>query len=135
MGVSVDDESKNGTFAKECGFSYPLLCDTSLAIATAFGAANGAKASRMAVLIDRDGNVAQLWPNVDARAFPQECLSGLPEAPPPPEPYCKPTGGINLDKIKPPVAMQCASCGFKWSTEAYDKPKCPKCLAPIGSLD
>lgn len=57
-GVSNDPEDANGKFAGECGFSYPLICDTSLAVSVAYGAAADASAkssSRIAVLVAKDG--------------------------------------------------------------------------------
>ena len=71
---------KNADFASGCGFSYPLVCDTDLAVSVAYGAAADASAGsakRIAVLVGLDGNVAQVWPSVDARGFPAECLAGL----------------------------------------------------------
>ena len=58
----------------------PLLCDTSLAISLAYGAAASAgdgKASRIACLVDEAGKVKGYWPKVDARTFPAECLKSL----------------------------------------------------------
>jgi peroxiredoxin Q/BCP len=134
VGVSNDDADANGAFATSCGFEFPLLCDTKNLVSVAYGAAASAgaeKATRCAVLIDRDGVVKQVWPSVDARTFPDECLAGLPEPPPPPEPYQKPTLQLNMDKLPPAKKMVCAGCGFKWNSGAYTKPECPKCLLKI----
>ena len=92
VGVSNDDVAKNAEFAATCGLSFPLICDTSLAVSVAYGAAESTSdksAKRMAVLIDYYGNVEQVWPSVDARAFPQDCLKTLRNAPPLPEPCMK----------------------------------------------
>ena len=89
-GVSNDAEPANSEFANECGLRFPLICDTSLAISVAYGAAPDDKAAscnRMAVLVDRAGNVAKVWENVDAKTFAATALKELPEALPPPEPY------------------------------------------------
>jgi len=85
LGASADDKAANAKFAKEEGFKFPLICDTTLAVSVAYGAAKDAAAgvsSRMAVLIDRDGKVAKVWPKVDARTFPETALKELPEPPP-----------------------------------------------------
>ena len=39
VGCSNDDVTLNKKFAEEQGFMYPLLCDTTLAVAIAYGAA------------------------------------------------------------------------------------------------
>jgi len=131
VGVSTDDQAANAEFAKQQGFEFPLLCDDLRAVSMAYGAAANAQAtaSRMAVLIDRDGKVEKVWPSVDARKFPEEALASLKEPLPPPPPYVKPGLTANMDKLKPEQRLKCSVCSFKWSTLAYDKPACPKCLA------
>ena len=87
--MSNDDAATNAQFAAECGLTFPLICDTSLAVSVAYGAAastSDKSAKRMAVLIDYYGKVEQVWPTVDARKFPEECLKGLRDAPPLPPP-------------------------------------------------
>lgn len=84
LGCSNDEQDKNAFFAEELGFEYPLLCDTDLSIAIAYGAAADAsagKAARIAALIDEDGKVAQYWNPVcepgKAGEFPAEALKAL----------------------------------------------------------
>jgi len=82
VGVSNDGVAENCAFASSCSFRYPLICDESLAISIAYGAAkdaSAASASRMAVLIDREGNVAKVWASVDPKTFPETALKELPE--------------------------------------------------------
>jgi len=101
VGVSNDGVEKNSEFARECGFSYPLICDTGLAISVAYGAAADSSASsakRMAVLIDWEGKVEQVWPSVDARSFPTECLQSLREPPPTPLPTLGISTWLNAPK-------------------------------------
>ena len=91
-GVSNDEPPANSKFAAECGLRFPLICDTNLAISVAYGAAANdaaASASRIAVLVDRAGNVAKVWTDVDAKTFAASALKELPEALPPPAPYVK----------------------------------------------
>jgi hypothetical protein len=134
IGVSNDDQSKNTAFARECGFSFPLICDVDLSVSVAYGAAkdkSAGKADRIAVLVNRDGVVEQIWQTVDAKTFPQTCLDGLKEPPPPPEPYVKPGLSCNMDKMPPELKLTCEFCGFKWNTRAVphtNKGECPKCL-------
>jgi len=116
------------------GFTFPLISDVGLAISVEYGAAkdtNAATASRAAVLVDRDGAVEKIWPAVNANTFPDECLAGLKDPLPDPGPYQKSMGGCNLDKIKPSQTIVCKNCNRTWSTEGYDKNKCPFCLTLI----
>lgn len=135
MGVSNDDPKLNGSFARECGFSYPLICDIDLTVSVAYGAApdkNAGKANRIAVLVDREGIVQKIWNNVDARTFPQECFDSLPPAPPPKPPYVKPGLQVNMEKLPPERKLKCEFCGFKYNTAALpvsNRGECPKCLA------
>ncbi len=81
VGVSVDDQSANAAFAKANALPFPLLCDTDRAMAIAYGAADDAKAPvarRIAVLVDGDGKVVQVWPRVDPRTFATAALAALP---------------------------------------------------------
>ena len=48
VGVSNDSKSKNAKFARECRFTYPLICDESLSISLAYGAATDAIKKRRA---------------------------------------------------------------------------------------
>lgn len=80
VGVSNDPVEKNAAFASAMGFTFPLLCDTSLAVSVAYGAAastEASMASRVACVVDEAGKVKGYWPKVDARTFPAECLASL----------------------------------------------------------
>ena len=80
VGVSNDAADANGKFASECGFTYPLLCDTDLKVSMAYGAASSptaGMASRIAVLIDAAGKIEQYHAKVDARAFPTTLLESI----------------------------------------------------------
>ena len=84
VGVSNDPVAANDKFACEYGFSYPLICDESLTVSVAYGAAADTQASaskRIAVLVGKEGAgfvVKDVWMKVDARAFPKELLANLP---------------------------------------------------------
>ena len=73
FGISNDDAEANGRFAKDNGFSFPLLCDTSLEVAIAYGAARAgdAAAQRVAVLIDGEGRIEKYFATVDPSSFPR----------------------------------------------------------------
>ena len=79
IGCSNDDAAKNADFAKCNGFEYPLLCDTALEVATAYGAkhATDAKARRVAFLIDEAGAIAAIWDPAGTADFPAQVLATL----------------------------------------------------------
>ena len=80
VGCSNDDVDKNKAFAAAQGFTFPLLCDTSLSIAVSYGAAadaNAGKASRIAALISEDGTIEQIWDPAGKGEFPAQALATL----------------------------------------------------------
>ena len=80
VGCSNDDVTLNKKFAEEQGFMYPLLCDTTLAVAIAFGAAadsSAGKAARIAALIDETGMLIKYWNPAGKGEFPGQVLSEL----------------------------------------------------------
>lgn len=81
LGVSVDDATANGAFREKHGLPFPLLCDTERTLGLAYGACEAADARahrRIAVLIDGDGKVVQLWSKVDPKTFAATALAALP---------------------------------------------------------
>ena len=79
LGASFDSESDNKKFAEKFQFNFPLICDTTRTIGTAYGAnvdpAKGAQ--RVGVVIGPDGKVKAYHARVDARAWPAEVLQTL----------------------------------------------------------
>ena len=77
--MSFDSESDNKKFAEKFTFNFPLLCDTSRAMGTAYGAnADPAKgAQRVGVVIDPQGKIKEYHARVDARAWPAELIKTL----------------------------------------------------------
>ena len=76
----ADDVAKNRAFAEAEGFTFPLLCDTDLSVAVAYGAAADAsapKAARIAALIDSDGNIAKYYDPAGKAEFPPLVLGDL----------------------------------------------------------
>ena len=66
--------------AQEHGFGFPLLCDTDLAVAIAYGAAADASAkaaSRIAALLAEDGTVIKVWDPAGTGPFPAEVMASL----------------------------------------------------------
>ena len=80
MGCSNDAAEANATFATEQGFDFPLLCDTSLEVAVAYGAAADASAKsarRVATLIDEKGEVAKYYDPAGKGEFPAQVLADV----------------------------------------------------------
>lgn len=80
LGASFDTVEDNAAFASKFSFPYPLLSDSSRALAMAYGAADDAKAGyprRVSVLIGPDGRIRHVWPKVDPRSHPTEVLGQL----------------------------------------------------------
>jgi peroxiredoxin Q/BCP len=82
LGVSIDPVAANAAFRHKLGLPFPLLCDTDRAMAVAYGAADDANAKfarRIAVLVDADGKVEQVWTKIDPATFAATALAALPE--------------------------------------------------------
>lgn len=81
LGVSFDTAGDNAAWKQKHGFPFPLLCDTARSVAVAYGAADDASAKmarRIAVLIDPQGKVSQVWTKVDPATFAATALAALP---------------------------------------------------------
>jgi len=61
VGVSVDDCPKQKAFAQKYGLPFPLIADSSKAVATAYGVLNPrGRARRVSFLIDANGKVVEV---------------------------------------------------------------------------
>lgn len=77
IGCSNDPVEKNAEFANNEGFTFPLICDTDLAVSIAYHAApdsSAGKANRVAALIGPDGHIEEYFGQVDAKEFPAQLL-------------------------------------------------------------
>ena len=80
LGVSFDTVEANAAFAAKFNFPYRLLCDTTRAIGTAYGACSypeDACAKRISYIIGADGRVEHAFPKVDPKTHPAEVLKLL----------------------------------------------------------
>ncbi|NBV51521.1 peroxiredoxin [bacterium] len=80
LGVSFDTVEENASFARKFAVDYPLLCDTQRELGIKYGACASeqeAYAQRIAYLIDEAGMIEEVFPKVDARAFPEQLLKQL----------------------------------------------------------
>jgi thioredoxin-dependent peroxiredoxin len=82
VGVSTDGMTQQQQFIERCSLSFPLVADTSKAIAKAYGALGGIQGlfglvNHQTFLIDPNGRVAQHWPMVNPFAHVSDVLDTL----------------------------------------------------------
>jgi peroxiredoxin Q/BCP len=100
LGCSVDSADAHKDFIRKNGLPFPLLLDPDKKIAKAYGAANGIPIlgldRRITYVIDENGKIVKVYPNVDPSTHATEILNDLgtanaappaaPNAPPPAAP-------------------------------------------------
>jgi peroxiredoxin Q/BCP len=82
LGVSADDMASHQKFADKYGLPFPLLADTDTKVSQLYGVWKekeyaGKKfmgINRETFLIDKDGIVRKVWPNVKADGHAQDVL-------------------------------------------------------------
>ena len=87
LGVSLDSEKSHGKFIQKHNLSIQLLSDPEHQVCEAYGAWRLKKfmgkefmgVVRSTFLIDPDGNLAYVWPNVKAKGHAQAVLAQLQE--------------------------------------------------------
>ena len=92
LGISTDSIEHNSKFAAEHNFMYPLLCDTSGEVVSAFGACKSKamhpdpqglrhsacrSAARVTVVLDPTGKITHYDHAFDARTGPESLLSKI----------------------------------------------------------
>ena len=80
LGISNDAPAKNKRFHEKQAFGFDLLCDESLEVSVAYGAApnvDAGKAKRISYLIGSDGKIRRAYAKVKAAAHPEEVLRDL----------------------------------------------------------
>jgi peroxiredoxin Q/BCP len=87
LGCSVDSSDAHRAFIKKYSLPFPLLLDPDRKIATNYGAANGIPIlgldKRITYVIDEDGRILKVYPNVDPSQHATQILADMP---PPPTP-------------------------------------------------
>ncbi len=79
-GVSFDSMEDNAAFAGKFGFPFPLLSDPDRKVALAYGACDDQKArcaERISYVIDEQGKILRVYPQVDPRVHAAEVLADL----------------------------------------------------------
>ena len=88
LGCSVDSSEAHQKFIKKYNLPFPLLLDPDRKIATNYGVANGIPIlgldKRVTYVIDEEGRILKVYPNVDPSIHASQILADLP--PPPPTP-------------------------------------------------
>ena len=80
LGASLDSVEDNAAFAKKNNFPFLLLCDTERSMAMAYGACDSSKApyaKRISYLIDEQGKIAKVYPQVNPRQHAAEVLADV----------------------------------------------------------
>ena len=84
LGCSVDSADAHKAFIKKYNLPFPLLLDPDHKIAAAYGAANGIPIlgldRRITYVIDENGKILKVYPQVDPAIHANEILSALPAA-------------------------------------------------------
>jgi thioredoxin-dependent peroxiredoxin len=85
LGVSTDDVVSHQRFHDEHHLPFDLLADTDQAAANAYGVPvrMGGFASRQTFLIDAQGNIARVWPDVDPGVHADEVIAAIAALPAP----------------------------------------------------
>lgn len=80
FGVSRDSEASHASFLKEHELPFPLVADESGAIQEAYGVPSRlGMAARVTFLVDQNGRIAHVWPNVDPGVHADEVLKAVSE--------------------------------------------------------
>jgi peroxiredoxin Q/BCP len=83
IGISADPPDKQRKFVEKQGFNYPMLCDESHEMLTAYGVWGPKKfmgreyegTSRVTYLVNEDGTVYKVYPKVKPAGHAQEILA------------------------------------------------------------
>lgn len=82
LGISTDDMISHQRFHEEHHLPFDLLSDPDETAATAYGVpVHAGFASRMSFLVDRQGNIARLFPDVDPGVHCDEVLAAIAQLP------------------------------------------------------
>jgi peroxiredoxin Q/BCP len=81
FGVSHDSEQRHLEFRKQHVLPFPLVADESGAVQKAYGVPTRfvVLTGRVTFLVDRDGRIARVWPDVDPGVHADEVLAAAKE--------------------------------------------------------
>ena len=77
LGASADNADLQKQFIDKNMLPFPLLCDTDVKLIKALGIANasGKMAQRVTFVIDKDGTIKKIFPQVSPKAHAAEVLA------------------------------------------------------------
>ncbi len=82
LGCSIDSSDSHRKFIKKYNLPFPLLLDPDRKIATSYGVANGIPIlgldKRVTYVIDEQGRILKVYPNVDPSIHANQILADLP---------------------------------------------------------
>ncbi len=82
LGISTDDVISHQRFHDEHNLPFELLSDPDETAASAYGVpVHGGFASRISFLVDRQGNIARVFPDVDPGVHVDEVLTAIEALP------------------------------------------------------
>jgi peroxiredoxin Q/BCP len=79
IGASVDKPAITAQWVRKYDLRMPLICDTSYALATAFGVARPfvGVAKRTTFIIEPDGTLSKTYPQVTAKGHAAQVLADI----------------------------------------------------------
>ena len=78
LGVSVDDVASHVSFKEEQHLNFPLLADTTKEVSKTYSGLSGSGMSkRVTFVIDKDGTIKKIFPNVDVNEHYKEIIEVL----------------------------------------------------------
>ncbi len=80
LGISFDEVEDNAAFSAKLDLPFPLLCDTNRTVGMLYQACDEVKAryaKRISYLIDEEGKIERVYPQVDPRDHAAQVLADL----------------------------------------------------------
>lgn len=80
IGVSVDSVESHKKFSTKFGLPFPLISDKEKRIAKAYGVLRvTGTTNRVTFIIDKNGNIAKIFPKVDVSKHTEEVVAAIKE--------------------------------------------------------
>ncbi len=76
-GISRDSSDSHAKFFKKYNLNFTLLSDTDLSVHKAYGVLEDTKTKRSTFLVDQQGHIIKIWPNVRVEGHINDILETL----------------------------------------------------------
>lgn len=76
-GISRDSSDSHAKFLKKHDLNFTLLSDTDLSVHKAYGVLEDTKTKRSTFLVDQQGHIIKIWPNVRVEGHVDDILDTL----------------------------------------------------------